>query len=101
MSNGLLPLQKIQISMNDHHQEERMDIDGFMKELERQYQEQPDPENQMLNEPPAAYGNKNKYERPTPDYVLEDFRIGMEQYRRGEYIEMEEFIKSLDDRCLD
>lgn len=32
--------------------------------------------------------------REVPDYVWEDIRIGMEQYRRGECIDAFEFIKS-------
>ncbi|NDV81485.1 hypothetical protein [Bacteroides sp. 51] len=53
----------------------------------------------MLNEPSPVY--KKSYslaDRPIPEYVLEDFRIGMEQYERGEFLEMEEFLEKLKQR---
>ena len=47
-----------------------------------------------MHEPVAAYGKPSETVQDViPDYVWEDVRIGLEQYRRGECRTMEEFLK--------
>lgn len=53
-------------------------------------------ENSEVREPMATYHTKaDMLAREVPDYVWEDIRIGMEQYRRGECIDAFEFLESL------
>lgn len=47
-----------------------------------------------MHEPVAAYGKLSEtVQDVVADYVWEDVRIGMEQYRRGECRSVEEFLK--------
>ena len=47
-----------------------------------------------MHEPVAAYGKPSEtVQNVIPDYVWEDVRIGLEQYRRGECRGVEEFLK--------
>ena len=47
-----------------------------------------------MHEPVAAYGKTSEtVQNVIPDYVWEDVRIGLEQYRRGECRTMEEFLR--------
>lgn len=53
-------------------------------------------ENSEVREPVAAYHTKaNMLSREIPDYVWEDVRIGMEQYKRGECMDAFDFLRSL------
>lgn len=53
-------------------------------------------ENSEVREPMATYHTKaDMLAREVPDYVWEDIRIGMKQYRRGEYIDAFDFLESL------
>lgn len=53
-------------------------------------------ENSEVREPMATYYTKaDMLARDIPDYVWEDVRIGMEQYRRGECTDAFEFLRSL------
>ena len=53
-------------------------------------------ENSIAKEPMAAYHTKaDMLAREIPDYVWEDVRIGMEQYKRGECTDAFEFLRSL------
>ena len=47
-----------------------------------------------MHEPVATYGKPSEtVQDVVADYVWEDVRIGMEQYRRGECRSVEEFLK--------
>lgn len=47
-----------------------------------------------MHEPVATYGKQSEtVQDVVADYVWEDVRIGMEQYRRGECRSVEEFLK--------
>lgn len=47
-----------------------------------------------MHEPVATYGKLSEtVQDVVADYVWEDVRIGMEQYRRGECRSVEEFLK--------
>lgn len=47
-----------------------------------------------MHEPVATYGKSSEtVQDVVADYVWEDVRIGMEQYRRGECRSVEEFLK--------
>lgn len=47
-----------------------------------------------MHEPVATYGKPSEtVQDVVVDYVWEDVRIGMEQYRRGECRSVEEFLK--------
>lgn len=53
-------------------------------------------ESSEVREPMTTYHTKaDMLARDIPDYVWEDVRIGMEQYRRGEYTDAFEFLRSL------
>jgi hypothetical protein len=49
-----------------------------------------------VNEPAIHYETTNKeVQRTIPAYVLDDYRISMEQYARGEYSSAEDFLKRI------
>jgi hypothetical protein len=49
-----------------------------------------------LNEPAVHYETtNNEMQKTVPSYVLDDYRIGMEQYAKGEYTSAEDFLKRI------
>jgi hypothetical protein len=53
-------------------------------------------ERSMVNEPAIHYETTNKEaQRTIPAYILDDYRISMEQYARGEYTFAEDFLKRI------
>ena len=49
--------------------------------------------NDKVEEPMAAYYTKSMLlSREIPDYVWEDVRIGLEEYARGEYKSISEYL---------
>lgn len=47
---------------------------------------------EMAKEQEAAYYASMSYTKETPDYVKEDIRIGLEQYKRGECRSISSFM---------
>lgn len=60
------------------------------------YQEKEEIQEEILNEPSPTY--KKGYtlaDRPIPPHIMEDIRISMEQYERGECTDVFEFLEEL------
>lgn len=51
--------------------------------------------NNIVNEPAAAYQTQKNIANKTPLFVQQDYKTGMEQYKKGECISIEELMETL------
>lgn len=66
--------------------------DRYLEEKEEELQEN------ILNDPSPVNKSSSLADRPIPPYIMEDIRVGMEQYERGEYMDAFEFMEKLKQR---
>lgn len=67
-----------------------------MNNKDYQKEEEEELQKGMLNEPSPNYHSLS--DRPIPPHIMRDIERGMEQYERGEYMDMDEFMESLKQR---